>query len=155
VNGVLQVKTGTGTSAAWQTITSGPTDSHGTLTATVPLSSKSTFRFATDGSWAVAAGQSSDVTITPSRLLTWSAPTSMKVGTTYIVGGTISPATPGIRVHLLKGSSESDSTLTGADGSFSFTLEENKIGIVHYQAHLEADSLFAASSTPAFGTLIR
>ena len=152
INGTLQYKIGNG---PWQVLTTGITDGSGALTAQLPLSSKTTFRFNTDGSWSVSAGQSVDLIVTPVRTLNWVPPTSMKVGTTYIVEGSISPGVAGVKVHLLKGETVIDSTTTGADGSFSFTLEEGQVGVVHYQASVDADSLFAAASSQRFGTLLR
>ena len=152
VNGMLQYKVANG---PWQTLTSGVTDSSGTLTAQLPLSAKTIFRFTSDGSWSVAAGQSADLALTPLRILTWMPPTSMKVATTYIVGGTVLPAVSGVKVHLLKDDTVMDSTATSADGTFSFTLEESKVGIVHFRVTVDADSLFAATSSQRFGTLLR
>lgn len=152
VSGTIQYKVGSG---PWQTIVAAQTDAQGKIAADLSLSGKVTFRFTTTGSWNVAPGQSQDLVITPSRLLSWSAPTSMKVGTTYIVGGTVQPAVAGVKVKLMRGAKSVDSTLTAADGSFSFTLEEEKVGVVHYQAIIDGDALFAASSGTSFGTLLR
>ena len=152
VSGTIQYKVGSG---PWQTLVATQTDAQGKIAAELSLSGKSTFRFTTTGSWNAAPGQSQDLVIAPSRLLSWSAPTSMKVGTTYIVGGTVQPAVAGVKVKLMRGTTSVGSTLTAADGSFSFTLEEERVGVVHYQAIIDGDALFAASSGTSFGTLLR
>ena len=152
VNGTIQFKVGDG---KWQTLLSGPTNSSGALSGQFTLTGKTTVRFATDGTWAVAAGQSQDLTATPHRLFSWNPPASMKVGTTYIVSGTIAPAAAGVKVRLMRGNLAVDSTVTANDGTFTFALEEGKVGVVHFQAVIDTDPLFAATTSSSFGTLIR
>jgi len=169
INSTIQFKIGDG---QWQSLVAGATDVHGQLTGALQLNSSVTLRFISDGSWNISAGQSDDLTLTPTRIIHWRAPASMKAGVTYAVTGDLSPAATGVTVRLLRTSNhdargnllvpgaasspaEVAKTKTDSSGHFTFSLTERFSSTVRYQVIIDGDSTFATSQSDSFGTLIR
>ena len=135
----------------WRTIYSGVTGPDGSITIRTLLAKNASIRAISTGSWNLLEGDSNEVPITISRVISWSAPSSMRSGAPYAITGFILPRAAGVNVTLdAKSSGVTDST-----GRFTITVTAGAPGIKNVQLSIASDAQFAATSTDPLPILVR
>lgn len=143
----------------WTKIYSASTGVDGTITFPLVVGENVQLRIRADGSWDRLAAMSIPFSVSVSRLISWSLPTSMKHGVNYSVVGVVQPKEPGIAVHLETGGSRNPANdpvaITDPTGHFSFSLNEAKPGIYSYRAVVDSDNRFIASQSEFVTVIVR
>jgi hypothetical protein len=107
-----------------------------------------------DGSWTRLEGDTSPISVSVTRAISWNAPSAMRRGVPYTIIGQVQPAAPGVSVTL-SATGASLSATTDANGNFSFTVNNSAPGFYTYVASTQADSNFAASQSPFVTVVVR
>jgi spore germination protein YaaH len=136
---------------SWTTVQDGVTASDGTFAATLQPTQSTNVRAFTDGSWQRLEGDTPTLSISVSRLLSWSVAASMRAGVTYPITVQLLPAVEGVRVTLNNGST----VLTDATGKATFSVTNASTGFVRYQVSVAADPNFAALSSNLANVWVR
>ncbi len=148
-----------GSSGVWTKIYSGLSQSDGSLSLPIIVGENSLLRVKSDGSWDRLSGQSSEVAVNVSRLITWSPPTSMRHGVTYLSSGEIFPKEAGVVVTLESASPGSwvtpPSAVTDSEGRFAIPFALSKSGSIAMRATVAGDSRFDQSQSDFVTVLIR
>jgi len=143
----------------WAKIYSGLSQSDGSISLPIIAGENSLLRVKSDGSWDRLAGQSSEVAVSVSRLITWSPPTSMRHGVTYLSVGEIFPKEAGVVVTLESAAPGSwikpPSALTDSEGRFAIPFALSKTGSFAMRATVAGDSRFDQSQSDFVTVLIR
>ena len=139
----------------WHAIYSATTGIDGSIKVSAKLGENTSLRVASDGSWQRLASQSASKDFKISRLLSWSAPSSVKAGATYQITGTLQPKSAGTTINLLVDGSNVTSALSDADGKFILPLQINKTGIHSIKLSIDGDSRFSATESKLFGVVAR
>ena len=146
-------------SGEWTKIYSALSQSDGSVSLPIILGENSLLRVKSDGSWDRLPGQSSEIAVNVSRIITWNPPTSMRRAVTYISSGSIFPKEAGVLVTLesaLSGSwSTPPSAMTDSEGRFAIPFTLTKNGVVAMRASVAGDSRFDQSHSDFVTVLIR
>ena len=156
---IVEVKNGT---TDWHQVFSGPTSADGTLATKLLLGQSTSIRMRSDGTWDRLASSTGEKVIAVRRLISWSAPTSIKHGVNYVIAGQVQPKVAGVTVILDDGSQASagisiktPTALTDADGKFSITLSVPNVGIKRYRVVTTPDSKLDAANSEFINILVR
>ena len=110
---------------------------------------------ASDGSWQRLASQSASKDFKISRLLSWSAPSSVKAGASYQITGMLQPKAVGVTINLLIDGVVAASASSDVDGKFILPMQINKTGIHSVKLNIDSDNKFAATESKLFGVVAR
>jgi len=135
----------------WRTIYSGVTGVDGTLKIRTLLAKNGSLRAISTGSWNLLEGDSAELPIAISRLVSWNAPSSIRVGAPYQVTGFILPRMAGVTVSI----DSLTSGVTDASGTFVIPLKANAAGVKVVQLSIASDLQYAATSTLPVSILVR
>ncbi len=143
----------------WTKIYSGLTQSDGSISLPITLGENSILRVKSDGSWDRLSGQSSEVPVSVSRLITWNPPTSMRRGISYLSSGSIFPKEAGVVVSLESPTSGLWSTppsaTTDSEGHFTLPIALTKSGALTLRATIAGDPKFDRSQSDFVTVLVR
>ena len=139
----------------WHPIFTGVTGVDGTVKISSKFGENTSLRAASDGSWERLTSQSQSKDIQVSRLISWSAPSSIKHGVLYSIKGVIQPKVPNISVKLLINGAIVNSGLTGVDGAFTIPLNYDKLGIAAVSLSIDSDSRYAKTNSTSTHILVR
>lgn len=139
----------------WHSIFTGITGSDGSIKVVGKFGENTSLRVASDGSWQRLASQSPAQDIKVFRLISWKAPSSIRIGNIYQLTGALQPKVAGTSVQLLIDGNLSATAQTDAGGLFTIPLKYGKSGIISVKLNVEADNKYSASTTPPFAVLVR
>lgn len=131
----------------------GTTNSSGvyTETKTYNTSGSKTLTYTIDG-------VSSSASITVNKVSTTttlsSSPSSVTIGGTFVLSGTVSVGSSGLGVKLYKNNVLLDTLTTGSGGAFSTTLTASTVGTDSYYAEYEGDTTYASSTSSSVSVVI-
>ena len=150
----IEVKNG---AQDWRPAFVANTEQDGTIFAKLLLGNNSQLRISSDASWERLAGLSQLKNIAIGHLISWSAPTSMKLGSTYFITGSLQPKTAGSTVTLLiNGLPDPINTTTSdSSGNFKFSYTPSAKGVIKIAISSGADATFGQSMTDSLSVLIR
>lgn len=135
----------------WRTIYSGTTGVDGSIAIKTLLAKNASLRAISTGSWNLLEGDSPEIAITISRLISWSAPSSMRAGAPYAITGFILPRSAGVTVAL----DATHSAMTDSNGNFAIPITEHNSGLTILKLSIAADPQFAATATDSLPVLVR
>ena len=144
----------------WREILTTVTDSDGSILTPLILSTSSSLRLSSEGSWERLASLSAEQPIALSRRLAVSVPTSVLANKSFTVSGTIQPHQSGISLELekkIKGTwvQTGLSLLSDDAGRFTFSLTENSRGLSSYRVLVGGDDKFQGAQSSIFTVVIR
>jgi len=155
----VEVKNGT---TDWHQIFSGPTGADGTITTKLLLGQGTSIRMRSDGTWDRLASVTPEKSIAVRRIISWSAPTSIKHGVNYLITGQVQPKVAGVTVTLDDGtqgsagvSTNMPSATTDADGKFSISFAVPDVGVKRFRVITVPDSKLDAASSEFINILVR
>ena len=131
------------------------TGADGSVSVNVIPSESTTVTMHSGSTWTKLASNTQSASVTPTRLISIQAPTSMRVGATYIVTGSLQPATAGITVTVTDGRTVIGTGVTDATGGYSVSLTESDAGIYPLHAQTPSDARYLASASAAAMVLVR
>jgi spore germination protein YaaH len=132
-------------------IFAGVTAPDGSVSQRITLAENSSITFISDSSWSKITGGVSQIDIGVTPLISWSAPSSMKRGVSYLITGQIQPKIAG-QVVQLNGLA---TTTTDDAGRYTFTVSEKSPGFHKYQLLTQASSVLHSASTQTINVLVR
>ena len=141
----------------WRQVTTGLTGDDGKFSALLSVGELTSFRLSSDGSWERLAAITASADVKISRVISWSPPSSIKHGVTYLISGQVQPKQSGLTLTV----QDSNSTqqylpiTTDIDGRFTVTLNQNQVGFHTIRLMLKGDSKFADSASDNITLLVR
>lgn len=139
----------------WHPIYSGITGPDGTIKITGKFGENTSIRVASDGTWERLASQSQIKDLKITRLISWSAPSSIRRGISYSIKGQVQPKVANTIVKLQINGANSTSTTTDVDGRFSIPLNYEKLGIISVKLSIDADPRFVTTTSAPNQILVR
>jgi len=127
----------------------------GSVSVNVLPSESTTVTMHSGSTWTKLASNTQSVSVIPTRLISIQAPTSIKVGATYSVTGSVQPAVAGVTVTVTDGRSVIGTGVTDATGGYSVSLTESAAGIYPLHAQTASDARYLASASAAAMVLVR
>ena len=127
----------------WVSLQDGVTGADGTFSATLQLLQNSNIRMYTDSSWQRLEGDTPTISVSVSRILTWTIPASMKMGVAYPISARVLPAVAGVSVKL----SDGTTSITDVNGIALFTITNKRFGFTPYQLSIAGDLNYADVQT--------
>ena len=144
----------------WRTMYTGTADKNGQIAIALLLGKSASLRWASDATWDRAASLSLETPLEIQRVLSITAPGSVKSGAPFSISGAIAPRTAGISLSLKRWSNGtwSDagvSVLTDSQGAFTLVANKESRGIIRYQIVAAADPLWSKITSTSFSILVR
>lgn len=139
----------------WHSVYTGVTGIDGTIKVTGKFGENSSLRFASDGTWERLASQSQFNDVKVSRLISWSAPSSMKQNVAYEIKGQVQPKVANTTVKLLINGTSASSAITDAEGKFTIAVTPSKVGIISTKLVIDSDARFAQTTSSIAQILVR
>jgi hypothetical protein len=90
-----------------------------------------------------------------SRLISWSAPSSMKAGVSYTIKGEVQPKVANVNVAIMINGKVVGNATTDVNGLFSQSISYDKIGIISLKLSVVGDQSLSDSSTNPTQVLVR
>ena len=159
-NTLVRIEGKSATDTDWRTLTTATTGLDGTFTKPILLSKPMSLRISSDATWERSEGLSPEISIGVSRLVTISAPATVKAGAPLSISGFVRPRVAGSFVTLsvlVNGKWQVVGTPmnTDAQGTFTFALTEPRRKVASYKVSVAADTTWALLESPTFSILIR
>ena len=129
--------------------------SDGTIKVTGMFGENSQLRFASDGTWERLASQSPFNDVKVVRLISWSAPSSMRQGVAYEIKGQIQPKTANTTVKLLINGTSTTTSVSDTEGKFTIAFTPTKVGIISTKLVIDGDARFAQTTSSISQILVR
>jgi spore germination protein YaaH len=148
----LEVKNST---SDWRPIYTSVTGIDGTVKVTGKFGENSQLRFASDGTWERLGSQSMLNDLKISRLISWSAPSSMRQGVGYEIKGQVQPKVANTTIKLLINGTSTTTASTDAEGKFTIAMTPNKVGIISTKLVIDGDVRFAQTTSSVSQILVR
>ena len=139
----------------WHPIFSGITGADGSIGIKSKFGENTSLRVVSDGTWERLASQSQVKEIKISKLISWSAPSSIRQGVSYSIKGKIQPKLIDQKVKLFINGVKCAETITDVDGNFTIPLIYDKLGIISVKLNMDGDSRFADTSSKLTQILVR
>lgn len=148
-----------GSDEKWKQIYQTVTASDGTVSIPLLLGKSSQVHLYSEGSWERAESFSSDISINIYRKISIKAPSIIARGSNITVNGVLYPRTSGVSVQLqsanLLVTKSIASSVTDAQGNFTFTIPTTMRGLLTYQVTAPADAQWAQITSAPFTVLVR
>ena len=143
----------------WREILNATTGPDGLVSTSLIIGKDAALRFSSDATWEQLASQTSETTLTVTRLLNVSPPTSAFAGSPFTVNGQIQPHEAGVQVSLEryvagKWVSAAKAVLTDPAGEFSFSVTENLRGVTRYRVNVASNGSLQGATSPIFAVVI-
>jgi hypothetical protein len=139
----------------WRPIYSGVTGVDGTIKVTGKFGENSQLRFVSDGTWERLASQSKLNDLKISKIISWTAPSSMRQGIGYEIKGQIQPKAANVTIKLLINGTQSTTAVTDTEGKFNIAVTPNKVGIISAKLVIDGDGRFAQTTSNISQILVR
>ena len=115
-----------------------------------------------DGTWDRLASVTPEKSVAVRRIISWSAPTSIKHGVNYLITGQVQPKIAGVTVTLDDGTEGSAGVsmnmppaTTDGDGKFSISFTVPDVGVKRFRVLTAPDSKLDAASSEFINILVR
>lgn len=144
----------------WRLLSTITTDETGKFERSIIIGRSSSIRAFSEGTWERNEGISNQIPLSVSRLILPSAPTSIKVGETLTVTGSLRPRTTATFMTLEslsdgKWRTLGSPTLTDENGEFIFEVRNLKRGVLTLRVSAAAEELNPLTISSQFSLLIR
>ncbi len=143
----------------WREIFQTVTESDGSLTLPLLLSKSASLRLSSDGSWERLGSQSAELSITVSRRISLTPPTSSTAGAPLSISGVVQPHQGGVVIALEKFSKGAwhpvgQGAITDEFGVFVISAIENTRGIIRFRVSMASDERLQGGQSPIFTVVI-
>ena len=144
----------------WRVLTTAITDMNGKFSKPILIGKPTAIRIYSEGTWERGEGISPEVPIAMSRILSLSAPASVRNNETFTVTGSIAPRSAGTFIQVEKlnnGKWQQFATIvtTDEDGNFVIPVALQPKGVLTLRVNVAADALWPITTSPTFSILIR
>jgi spore germination protein YaaH/5-hydroxyisourate hydrolase-like protein (transthyretin family) len=143
----------------WRILGTAVTGVDGKFTTPILLGKSTVIRIATDGSWERSESLSNEISVLVDRIISISAPGTVKANSSFVIDGVVRPRSSGAQVSLMKFSAGSWKKVaiatTNKEGVFAFALENEPRQVARYQIIVEGDQLWRHVTAPEFSIIIR
>jgi spore germination protein YaaH len=140
-----------------RTLTTGTTGVDGSYSIPMLIGKSVTIRALTESSWEREASATPALSLTVTRNLIMTPPTSVKSGLAFTISGIVLPRTAGVTITLSTTSGKviGQATTTDEQGAFTLTVPAQARSIATYQITVGADATWPVLASEAFSIIIR
>ncbi len=144
----------------WRILTTATTGIDGTFIKPILISRPMSLRISSDATWERTEGVSPEISIGVNRLISISAPATVKAGAPLSISGFVRPRAAGSFVTLnalVNGKWQILGTpaTTDAQGAFTFAISEPNRKVATYKVSVAADTTWALLDSPSFSIIVR
>lgn len=145
--------------SGWREIFQVVTGVDGSFNIPIVLSKTSSLRISSDATWERLASASAEISVSISRMLAVTPPTSSAVGANFIISGVVQPREAGpvltLEKYILgKWKLLGNPMPLEVGGKFTFAIVENEPGIARYRVKVSGDEKLLDGVSPIFAVLI-
>jgi spore germination protein YaaH len=140
-----------------RTLTTGTTGADGSYSIPMLIGKSVSLRVLTESSWEREASATSALSLTVTRNLIMTPPTSVKSGIAFTISGIVLPRAAGVTITLATTSGKvvGQATTTDAQGAFTLSVPAQARSIATYQITVGADATWPLLASDAFSIIIR
>jgi hypothetical protein len=140
-----------------RTLTTGTTGVDGSYSIPMLIGKSVSLRVLTESSWEREASATPALSLTVTRNLIMTPPTSVKSGLAFTISGIVLPRTAGVTITLSTTSGKviGQATTTDEQGAFTLTVPAQARSIATYQITVGADATWPVLASEAFSIIIR
>jgi len=140
-----------------RTLTTGTTGVDGSYSIPMLIGKSVSLRVLTESSWEREASATPALSLTVTRNLIMTPPTSVKSGLAFTISGIVLPRTAGVTITLstTSGKAIGQATTTDEQGAFTLTVPAQARSIATYQITVGADATWPVLASEAFSIIIR
>jgi spore germination protein YaaH len=140
-----------------RTLTTGTTGLDGSYSIPMLIGKSVSLRVLTESSWEREASATPALTLTVTRNLIMTPPTSVKSGVAFTISGIVLPRAAGVTITLstTSGKVVGQATTTDAQGAFTLNVPAQARSIATYQITVGADATWPVLASDAFSIIIR
>ena len=140
-----------------RTLTTGTTSVDGSYSIPMLIGKSVSLRVLTESSWEREASATPALSLTVTRNLIMTPPTSVKSGLAFTISGIVLPRTAGVTITLstTSGKAIGQATTTDEQGAFTLTVPAQARSIATYQITVGADATWPVLASEAFSIIIR
>ena len=140
-----------------RTLTTGTTSVDGSYSIPMLIGKSVSLRVLTESSWEREASATPALSLTVTRNLIMTPPTSVKSGLAFTISGIVLPRTAGVTITLSTTSGKviGQATTTDEQGAFTLTVPAQARSIATYQITVGADATWPVLASEAFSIIIR
>jgi len=140
-----------------RTLTTGTTGVDGSYSIPMLIGKSVSLRVLTESSWEREASATPALTLTVTRNLIMTPPTSVKSGVAFTISGIVLPRAAGVTITLstTSGKVVGQATTTDAQGAFTLNVPAQARSIATYQITVGADATWPVLASDAFSIIIR
>jgi spore germination protein YaaH len=140
-----------------RTLTTGTTSVDGSYSIPMLIGKSVSLRVLTESSWEREASATPALSLTVTRNLIMTPPTSVKSGLAFTISGIVLPRTAGATITLSTTSGKviGQATTTDEQGAFTLTVPAQARSIATYQITVGADATWPVLASEAFSIIIR
>ena len=138
-------------------LTTGTTGVDGTYSIPMLIGKSVSIRVITESSWEREASATQALSLTVTRNLIITPPTSVKSGLAFTIAGIVLPRTAGVTITLstTSGKIVGQAVITDAQGAFTLNVPAQARSIATYQITVGADATWPVLASEAFSIIIR
>ena len=140
-----------------RTLTTGTTGVDGSYSIPMLIGKSVSLRVLTESSWEREASATPALSLTVTRNLIMTPPTSVKSGIAFTISGIVLPRAAGVTITLATTSGKvvGQATTTDAQGAFTLSVPAQARSIATYQITVGADATWPLLASDAFSIIIR
>jgi spore germination protein YaaH len=159
-NVIVRIEGRSGSDTNYRLLATATTGADGTFQKPLIVGKTTAVRVYSEGTWERSEGVSPDMPVTINRLLTLTAPGTVKSGEAISISGIVRPRVAGNYVQvesLVAGSWKpvGQPVTTDAQGVFVFTITGQSRGVLTLRTSVAADALWTVVTSPTFNIIIR
>ena len=159
-NVTVRIEGRSGSDTNYRLLATATTGADGTFQKPLIIGKTTSVRIHTDGTWERSEGISADIPVTITRLLTLTAPGTVKSGEAITISGIVRPRIAGNYVQvesLVAGVWKplGQPVTTDAQGAFAITIPGVSRSALALRISVAADVLWAVVTSPTFNIIIR
>ena len=159
-NVTVRIEGRSGSDTNYRLLATATTGADGTFQRPLIIGKTTSVRIHTDGTWERSEGISADIPVTITRLLTLTAPGTVKSGEAITISGIVRPRIAGNYVQvesLVAGVWKplGQPVTTDAQGAFAITIPGVSRSALALRISVAADVLWAVVTSPTFNIIIR
>jgi hypothetical protein len=159
-NVTVRIEGRSGSDTTYRLLATATTGADGTFQKPLIIGKTTSVRIHTDGTWERSEGISADIPVTITRLLTLTAPGTVKSGEAITISGIVRPRIAGNYVQvesLVAGVWKplGQPVTTDAQGGFTITIPGVSRSALALRISVAADALWTVVTSPTFNIIIR
>lgn len=145
------------TDGSTRTLTTGTTGVDGSYSIPMLIGKSVSLRVLTESSWEREASATPALSLTVTRNLITTPPTSVKSGLAFTISGIVLPRAAGVTITLstTSGKVVGQATTTDEQGAFTISVPAQARSIATYQITVGADATWPVLASEAFSIIIR